>query len=114
MEDLDEQLTPIDKIKCFAKAVGILQNSIKFSSGKTYLGPDDTNDSLAYIMIKSKQKNIFSNYKYCGLYLNKVLANEQYGFISAQLEMIINKIETMKYDELIGVTEKEFGKDEIE
>ena len=37
-ENLDEKLTPIDKIKCFGKAVEMLQNSIKFSSGKTDFG----------------------------------------------------------------------------
>ena len=113
-ENLDEKLTPIDKIKCFGKAVEMLQNSIKFSSGKTDCGVDDLIQPLIYIMIKSKQKNIFTNYKYCELYLNKDLAKKQYGSILSQLNLIINIIERMKHNELIGVTEEEFGKDEIE
>ena len=92
----------------------MLQNSIKFSSGKTDFGVDDLIQPLIYIMIKSKQKNIFTNYKYCELYLNKDLAKKQYGSILSQLNLIINIIERMKHNELIGVTEEEFGKDEIE
>ena len=30
----------------------------------------------------------------------------------AQLSLVINIIEKMKYDDLIGVTEEQFGKDE--
>ena len=110
--EMDEKLTPADKVKNFGKAFGILQNSITFSSGKNDLGIDDTISTLIYVMLKSKPKNIFSNSKYCQLFLNPELAKKQYGILLSQIEMIKNIINDMKYTDLIGVTEEEFGKDE--
>ena len=110
--EMDEKLTPADKVKNFGKAFGILQNSITFSSGKNDLGIDDTISTLIYVMLKSKPKNIFSNSKYCQLFLNPELAKKQYGILLSQIEMIKNIIYEMKYTDLIGVTEEEFGKDE--
>ena len=114
INDIDDKLTPVDKIKNFAKAIEIVQNSITFSSGKDELGVDDMIKPLAYIMIKSRPKNISSNYQYCELYLNSELSKKQYGVILAQIGLVINIIKTMKYNDLIGVTEEEFGIDEIE
>ena len=110
--EMDEKLTPADKVKNFGKAFAILQNSITFSSGKNDLGIDDTISTLIYVILKSKPKNIFSNSKYCQLFLNPELAKKQYGILLSQIEMIKNIINDMKYTDLIGVTEKEFGKDE--
>ena len=112
INEMDNKLTPADKMKSFEKAFGILQNSITFSSGKNDLGIDDTVSFLIYIILKSKPKNICSNSKYCQLLLNPDLAKRQYGILLTQLEMVKNIIFDMKYTDLIGVTEEEFGKDE--
>ena len=112
INEMDNKLTPADKIKSFEKAFGILQNSITFSSGKNDLGIDDTVSFLIYIILKSKPKNICSNSKYCQLLLNPDLAKRQYGILLTQLEMVKNIIFDMKYTDLIGVTEEKFGKDE--
>ena len=112
IDEMDAKLTPADKVKNFGKAFGILQNSITFCSGKNELGIDDTISTLIYVILKSKPKNIFSNSKYCQLFLNPELAKKQYGILLSQIEMIKNIIYDMKYTDLIGVTEKEFGKDE--
>ena len=112
INEMDNKLTPADKIKSFEKAFGILQNSITFSSGKNDLGIDDTVSFLIYIILKSKPKNICSNSKYCQLLLNPDLAKRQYGILLTQLEMVKNIIFDMKYTDLIGITEEEFGKDE--
>ena len=114
INNIDDKLTPVDKIKNFIKAIEIVQNSITFSSGKDELGVDDMIKPLAYIMIKSKPKNINSNYQYCELFLNSELSKKQYGVILAQIGLVINIIKSMKYNDLIGVTEEEFGVDEIE
>ena len=110
--EMDSKLTPQDKVKNFGKAFGILQNSITFCSGKNELGIDDTITTLIYVILKSKPKNIFSNSKYCQLLLNPELSKKQYGILMSQIEMIKNIINDMKYTDLIGVTEEEFGKDE--
>ena len=114
LDDIDDELTPADKIKKFAKAIELIQNSINFSSGKGELGVDDILKPLIYTIIKSKPKNICSNYQYCELYLNSDLAKTQYGVILSQIGLVIECIKKLKYDDLINVTEEQFGKDEIE
>ena len=112
INEMDTKLTPQDKVKNFGKAFAILQNSITFCSGKNELGIDDTISTLIYVVLKSSPKNISSNSKYCQLFLNPELAKKQYGILMSQLEMVKNIIYDMKYTDLIGVTEEEFGKDE--
>ena len=68
IDEMDEKLTPADKVKNFRKAFGILQNSITFCSGKNDLGIDDTISTLIYVVLKAKPKNIFSNSKYTNYY----------------------------------------------
>ena len=114
INELDNKFTPVDKVEKFGKAFGILQNSLTFSSGKNDLGIDDTIAILIYVMLKAKPKNIFSNSKYCLLYLNSELSKRVYGILLSQIEMIKNIIYNMKYTDLIGVTEEEFGKDDEE
>jgi hypothetical protein len=114
INELDNKFTPFDKVEKFGKAFAILQNSLTFSSGKNDLGIDDTISILIYVMIKAKPKNIFSNSKFCQLFLNPGLAKKLYGILMSQIEMIKNIIYNMKYTDLIGVTEEEFGKDDEE
>ena len=94
------------------KSFGILQNSISFCSGKKELGVDDTIKPLIYVLIKSKPKKMFSNYNYSQLFLSDDLGKTQYGILLTQIYMIMNIIKDMKYNDLIGVSEKDFGKDE--
>ena len=112
INELDNKLTPVDKVEKFRKAFEILQNSLTFSSGKKDLGIDDTVAILIYVMIKAKPKNIFSNSKYCQLFLDSELSKRIYGILLSQIEMVKNIIYDMKYTDLIGVSEEEFGKDE--
>jgi hypothetical protein len=109
---INEKYTPADKIKIISKAFEILQNSITFCSGKKELGVDDTIKPLIYVVLKSKPLNICSNYNYCQLFLNGDLTKKEHGMLITQIGMIINIIKGMKYSDLIGVTEKQFGKDE--
>ena len=112
INEMDNKYTPADKIKCIAKAFSILQNSITFCSGKNELGVDDTIKPMIYILIKSKPKNIFSNFNYSQLYLDPDLSKKQYGILLTQICMIMNIIKDMKHTELFDVTEEQFGKDE--
>ena len=112
LNKIESKYNPADKIKIISKAFGILQNSITFCSGKKELGVDDTIKPLIYILIKAKPKNIFNNYNYCQLFLNGDLAKKEFGILLTQIYMIIRIIKEMKYNELIDVTEQQFGKDE--
>jgi hypothetical protein len=112
INDMDKKYTPVDKIKNFGKALDILKNSMTFNSGKTDLGLDDTLPFIIYIVLKSKQKNLCTNLNYCNLFINPDLNKKQFGNMLTQLGMVINIIKNMKYNELIDVTEEQFGKDE--
>ena len=112
LNEIDNKFTPQDKLKVVFKAFGILQNSITFSSGKKELGVDDTIKPLIFVLIKAQPKSIFTNYSYCQLFLNDSLCKTQYGILLTQLYMIMNIIKDMKYSDLIGVTEEQFGKEE--
>ena len=112
LNELDNKYTPQDKMKLVIKSFGILQNSISFCSGKKELGVDDTIKPLIYVLIKAKPKNIFSNYNYSQLFMSDALCKTQYGVTLTQFFMIMNIIKDMKYNELIGVSEKQFGVDE--
>ena len=112
INEMDNKYAPADKIKSLAKAFSILHNSITFGSGKNELGVDDTIKPLIYVLLKSKPKKIFTNYNYCQLYLDPELAKKHYGILLTQICMIMNIIKDMKYTDLIGVTEEQFGKDD--
>ena len=76
------------------------------------LGVDDTIKPLIYVLMKTKPKNIFTNYNYCQLFLNGDLAKKEFGILLTQVYLVMRIIKDMKYNELIGVTEEQFGKDE--
>ena len=112
INEMDKKFTPVDKIKNFGKAIDILKNSMTFNSGKTDLGLDDTLPFIIYIVLKSKQQKIYTNLNYCNLFINQELSKKQFGNMLTQLGMVMNIIKNMKYNELINVTEEQFGKDE--
>ena len=108
---MDKKYTPVDKIKMFGKAFGIIQNFMSFTSGKADLGVDDTLPLLVYVIIKSKPKMLNSNYSFCKNYINPELDKKQYGMLLMQIGMVIKIINDMKHTDLIGVTEEQFGSD---
>ena len=114
INDIDDELSPVDKIKKFSKAIEIIQCAINFSSGKSELGVDDVIKPLIYTIIKSQPKYICSNYQYCELYLDSELAKTQYGITLSQIGLVIEFIKRLKYNDLINVSEEEFGKDETD
>jgi hypothetical protein len=109
---MDNQKTPIDKIKYFNKAFGILQNSITFCSGKDELGVDDSITILQYVFLKAKPKMMISNMNYSMLFIDSELSKKQYGMLLTQINMIVTIIENLKYSDLINVSEDDFGKDD--
>ena len=109
INEADEKYTPIDKLKCYGKAFSILQNSINFCSGKEELGVDDTVPPLIYIFIKSKPKNLITNYNFCTLFLNPLLSKKGYGIILSQIGLVMNVIKDMTHKDLINITEEEFN-----
>ena len=111
IKEMDKKQTPIDKINSFGKAIDILKNSMTFNSGKKDLGLDDTLSFIIYIILKSEFKNIYTTLNYCTMYINQELGKKHYGNLLTQLQMVINIIKNLKYNDLINVTQEEFGKD---
>ena len=114
LKEVDEKFSPIDKIECVANSLKILQDAINFTSGKSSLGVDNIIQPFVYAMIKACPKNIISNCNYCNLYLNEELQKKGLGASLSQFNLIVNIVKGMKLDELVGVTEEQFGKDEVE
>ena len=114
ISQIDDQLTPIDKIKCIQKGKNIIDNSISFCSGKTELGVDDAFQPWIYVLIKAKPKNIATNCQYCYLYLNNELMKGEMGSIFTVFFSVLTALKNLKYNDLFGVTEEQFGKDEFE
>ena len=108
INQMDEKLTPADKIRCFGKAFAILQNSITFCSGKDELGIDDTIPPLIYIVMKSKPKQLISDFNYCSLFLNQDLAKKEYGILLSQIGLVMNVIKDMTHKDLINITKEDF------
>ena len=110
INEIDEKYTPVDKLKCLGKVLSILQNSITFCSGKDELGVDDTIPPLIYILIKSKPKNLISNYNFCSLLLNPDLSKKDLGILLSQIGLVINVIKDMTYKDFINISKEEFDK----
>ena len=108
INEMDEKYTPVEKLKCLGKAISILQNSITFCSGKDELGVDDTIPPLIYILIKSRPKQLMSNYNFCSLFLNPELSKKEMGILLSQIGLVINVIKDMSYKDCINISQEEF------
>ena len=113
IDEMDEMTTPVSKIQNFGKVLDIIKNYLIFYFGKKELGIDDFLKPLTYVLIKSEPKKICSNYQFCEMYLTKELSKQNYGLILAQIDVVMKFIQQMKYNDLINVSEEQFGKDEI-
>ena len=114
INNMDKKHTPVDKIKMFGKAFGLLQNSMTFSSGKSELGIDDVLPLVIYVILKAKPKMINTNFNFCKYFINPELEKKQYGILMIQIGMAIKIINEMKYTDFIGITEEQFGSDKEE
>ena len=108
---IDTKYTPNDKINMLGKAFQFLEGSMKFTSGKD-VGTDDVLPLFHYVMIKAKPKMLYTNFIFCKYYLNSNLLKKHTGYLLTQIGMVIKIICNMKYTQLQGVTEEQFGVDE--
>lgn len=112
INNMDNEITPSSKIKSFNKAFAILQNSITFCTGKDELGVDDSLQVLIYVIIKAQPKRIWTNFNYARLFIDPDLSKKQFGLLLTQLEMVLTVISNLKYTDLVGVSEEQFGVDD--
>jgi len=108
LENMENERCPVDKLKCVQKAFTILNNCIIFCSGKKDGGGvDDIMPMLIYIIIKAKQKKMYSNFQFIKAMIHprKLLAN--YGFVLSQVEVSMEYIMNLNH-ETLKITEEEF------
>ena len=55
---------------------------------------------------------LYTNFIFCKYYLNSNLLKKHTGYLLTQIGMVIKIICNMKYTQLQGVTEEQFGVDE--
>ena len=61
---MDDEKSPYDKLRCVSSAHKIINNLIKFCSGKDeHAGADDLSPIFQYLILKAKPRRIFSNMK---------------------------------------------------
>lgn len=107
---INEEKCPVDKLRCVQRAYSILNNTIKFCSGKKEgAGVDDIMPILIYLIIKTKPKRMISNLNYIKSLVqpSKLLQNQ--GFLLTQLEMCIEFIININY-KTFKINEQEFIK----
>jgi hypothetical protein len=110
---MDLERSPMNKLKCVQAAYKIINNCIKFCSGKDEgAGVDDIIPILIYIIIHSKPKRIFSNMHYIKAFMNpgKLLAT--YGFLLTQIEMATEFIFSINHT-VLKISKEEFERYEI-
>ena len=112
IKEMDEKLTPMDKVQIFGKSMDILKKSMTFNSGKNDIGFEDMLPLIIYVVLKSKPKNMFCNHKYSQIFMNPDLNKRRYGSLLTQLGMVMDIIKNMKYTDLIDVTAEQFGTDD--
>ena len=110
--ELDDKLTPLDKLKCIEKGISIIINSIQFTTGKDDVGFDDIVQPCIYVMLKAKPKNLATNAQYCKLHLNNSIP-KNYEKTCRDLYFILDGIKSLDHKKLFGITEEQFGKDEF-
>ena len=74
-----------------------MNNTIKFSTGKTDAETDELTQILRYIIIKAQPKRMFSNINYIKCFLDDSDLKENLRLLLIQMESSIEFI--LKYDE---------------
>ena len=110
IKKIDEKKSIRDKLYCVSCAHNIINNIIKFSSGKNEeAGQDELTPIFQYIIIKAQPPRIFSNINYIKCFLEDEDLTGQLGFLLSQLESAALFIMNITY-KLLKITEDEFNK----
>ena len=105
IKNLDNETSPYDKIRMFAKAFEIIQSTIKLFDIK------DDNALimlLAYVFIKSQCMGLDSKYLYMKMYLTKEQRTAYYDKLLEKFCKAKEMVETLTKENLINITDEEF------
>ena len=110
IKKIDEKKSIRDKLLCISSAYNIMNNTIKFSSGKNEdAGQDELTPIFQYIIIKAQLPRIFSNINYIKCFLNDIELTGELGFLFSQLESAACFIKDIN-NESFKLSEEEFNK----
>lgn len=106
---MDEEKSPYEKLKCVASAHKIINNCIKFCSGKDeHAGADDLSPIFQYIILKAKPRRIFSNLNFIKSLVHPKKLQGFMGLLLAQIESAAEFILREVDHEKLKMTKEEF------
>jgi len=110
IKQMDDEKSPVDKLKCVHSAYKILNNCISFCSGKQeYAGLDDIFPIFIYVILKSEPKRMFSNIQYIRTFKSPERLLTNYGFLLTQIETSVNFILEIN-EKMLKITPDEYYK----
>ena len=106
---INEAKSVFDKLDCIQNAYVIMNNTVKFISGKNEnAGQDEFTPLFQYILIKSQPERLDSNINYIKCFISDADLMGQNGFYFSQMESAKTFIENIKASDL-KMDEKEFN-----
>ena len=106
---INEAKSVFDKLDCIQNAYVIMNNTVKFISGKNEnAGQDEFTPLFQYILIKSQPERLMTNINYIKCFLSEVDLVGQLGFYFSQMESACTFILNIKSADL-KMDEKEFN-----
>ena len=110
IQKIDEKKSIREKLFCISNAYNIMNNTIKFSSGKNEnAGQDELTPIFQYIIIKAQPPRLHSNINYIKCFLDEEQLTGELGFLLSQMESATCFIMNMSYESL-KITKDEFDK----
>ena len=98
-----------DKLDCIQNAYVIMNNTIKFISGKNEnAGQDEFTPLFQYILIKSQPEKLYTNINYIRCFLSEADLMGQNGFYFSQMESACTFLKNIKGKDL-KMDENEFN-----
>ena len=108
IKKIDEKKSIRDKLCCISNAYNIMNNTIKFSSGKNEnAGQDELTPIFQYLIIKAQPPRLFSNINYIKCFLDEEQLTGELGFLLSQMESATCFIMNISY-ESFRITKEEF------
>ena len=94
---MNESKSVFDKLECIQNAFVIMNNTIKFISGKNEnAGQDELTPLFQYIIIKSQPERLHTNINYIKCFLSSTDLISKYGFFVSQMESACTYILNIK------------------
>ena len=105
IKNLDNEISPYDKIKMFAKAYEIVESTTKMFDIK---GENALIMLLTYVFIKSQYMGFDSKYLYMTLYLTEEQRTPYYEKVFSMFGKAKEMVEKLTKENLINITDEEY------